>query len=120
MEPCTQFARVSVKQVWLQNGIPTCLLHFSFFYRHFAIVRRLFISLCHEIITKINSFSSGLIDKLGYVKSCEIEKDRFLFADQHGYRKSQFFSNKGSDNVHLNQNGVVRLANHLKYTAHDG
>ena len=74
----------------------------------------------NEIITKINSFTSGLIDKLGYVKSCEIEKDRFLFADQHGYRKSQFFSNKGSDNVHLNQNGVVRLANHLKYTAHNG
>ena len=73
----------------------------------------------NEIITKINSFTSGLIDKLEYVKSCEIEKDRFLFANQHGYRKSLFFSSNGSDNVHLNQNGVVRLANHLKYTAHN-
>ena len=73
----------------------------------------------NEIITKINSFTSGLIDKLEYVKSCEIEKDRFLFANQHGYRKSHFFSSNGSDNVHLNQNGVVRLANHLKYTAHN-
>ena len=73
----------------------------------------------NEIITKINSFTNGLIDKLDYVKSCEIEKDRFLFANQHGYRKSHFFSHKGSDNVHLNQKGVVRLANHLKYTAHN-
>ena len=70
-------------------------------------------------LPKINSFTNGLIDKLDYVKSCEIEKDRFLFANQHGYRKSHFFSHKGSDNVHLNQKGVVRLANHLKYTAHN-
>ena len=73
----------------------------------------------NEVISKINSFNNQLIDKLSYVKQCDFEKDRFLFANEHGYRKSAFFSNNGSDNVHLNQKGTVRLANHLKYTAHN-
>ena len=72
----------------------------------------------NEVITKINSYTDGLVDKFDYVKQCEIEKDRFLFANKSGFRKSCFFSSKGSDNVHLNHNGVIRFANHLKYTAH--
>ena len=35
----------AVKQVWLPNWIPTCLLHFPIFYSHFAITKRLYISL---------------------------------------------------------------------------
>ena len=73
----------------------------------------------NEVISKINLYTEGLVGKLDYVKQFEIEKDRLLFSDKYGYRKSGFFSNNGSDNVHLNQNGIIRLANHLKYTAHN-
>ena len=73
----------------------------------------------NEIITKINSYTDGLVGKLDYVKQTEVEKDRFLFANKNGFRKSGFFSNKGSDNVHLNHYGTIRFANHLKYTAHN-
>ena len=73
----------------------------------------------NEVITKINSYTDGLVGKFDYVKQSEIEKDRFLFANKNGFRKSGFFSDNGSDNVHLNHNGIIRLANHLKYTAHN-
>ena len=73
----------------------------------------------NNVINKINCYTSGLVDKFERVKPCEIVKDRFLFANKYGYRKSAFFKNDGDDNVHLNQYGTARLANHLKFTAHN-
>ena len=73
----------------------------------------------NNVINKINSYTSGLVDKFERVKPCEIVKDRFLFANEYGFRKSDFFKNDGDDNVHLNKYGTARLANHLKFTAHN-
>jgi alkylated DNA repair dioxygenase AlkB len=70
------------------------------------------------VITRINSYLHCLASKYDNVKLLDFEKDRYLFADDAGYRKSDFFSANGEDNVHLNRRGVVRLANHLKYIAH--
>ena len=54
-----------------------------------------------------------------YIDMISTEVDRYLFTDKYGYRKShKYFSRKGEDNVHLNFNGVTRLAKHLKYYAH--
>ena len=73
----------------------------------------------NNVINKINCYTSGLVDKFERVKPCEIVKDRFLFANEYGFRKSDFFMNDGDDNVHLNTYGTARLANHLKFTAHN-
>ena len=73
----------------------------------------------NNVINKINCYTSGLVDKFERVKPCEIVKDRFLFANEYGFRKSDFFMNDGDDNVHLNKYGTARLANHLKFTAHN-
>ena len=46
------------------------------------------------------------------------EKHRNLFTFKNCFRKQVFFADKGEDNVHLNNLGVVRLAKYLKYFAH--
>ena len=46
------------------------------------------------------------------------EEQRNLFSTKGGFRKHAFFSSHGTDNVHLNHNGVIRLARYLKYKAH--
>ena len=71
------------------------------------------------VITRINSYLHSLASKYDNLKLLDVEKDRYLFVNDAGYRKSDFFSAQGEDNVHLNRRGVVRLANHLKYIAHN-
>ena len=46
------------------------------------------------------------------------ELHRSLFSFNDGNRKENYFSFNGSDNVHLNNTGLVRLAKYLKYFAH--
>ena len=73
----------------------------------------------NEVICDINHFISSLSCTYSYVNMIDTEKDRYLFVNQFGFRKSaKFFSNRGEDNVHLNPKGVIRLAKHLKYHAH--
>ena len=73
----------------------------------------------NTVINDINLFISKLDSKYSYIDMISTEVDRYLFTDKYGYRKShKFFSRKGEDNVHLNFNGVTRLAKHLKYYAH--
>ena len=72
----------------------------------------------NRVITDINEFISNLQYKYTYVKLISTEKNRFLFSDKEGFRKSSFFSRYGEDNVHLNDYGIVKLARHLKYHAH--
>ena len=43
----------------------------------------------------------------------------YLFANKAGFRKSVFFSSRGSDNVHLNEKGIIRFAKYLKYIGHN-
>ena len=47
------------------------------------------------------------------------ELNRNLFVSRDGHRKDMYFSHMGDDNVHLNDTGIVRLAKHLKYIAHN-
>ena len=71
------------------------------------------------MINDINLFISKLENSYSYVDMISTEVDRYLFTNKYGYRKShQYFSCKGEDNVHLNYDGVTRLAKHLKYHAH--
>ena len=72
----------------------------------------------NDLISKINWFISKLAENHPYVDFISTESDRKLFTDGNGYRKSIFFSSKGTDNIHLNTLGVIRLAKHLKHIAH--
>ena len=72
----------------------------------------------NQVISDINQFISKLQDDYPFVYVISTEKDRNLFANRYGFRKSMYFSHKGPDNVHLNGAGVIRLAKHLKYHAH--
>ena len=73
----------------------------------------------NEVITKINCFTSEMISRFDFIKESETITDRFLFATRSGFRKSDYFSNHGSDNVHLNEKGVIRFAKYLKFFAHN-
>ena len=72
----------------------------------------------NDLISDINEFISKLPEKYSFLHMISSEKDRCLFSNKQGYRKSHYFSVKGNDNVHLNNRGVVRLANYLKHTIH--
>ena len=70
------------------------------------------------IINILNEHIHMLCNQKESFKMICTEEDRRLFSFRNGYRKTYFFSNLGSDNVHLNNSGLVRLAKHLKYSAH--
>ena len=70
------------------------------------------------VINQINKFIYQLSSKNTFVEMISTEKHRSLFSFHDGFRKRDFFSNNGDDNVHLNNLGVVRLAKYLKYFAH--
>ncbi len=72
----------------------------------------------NTVISDINQFISKLQNRYSFVSYISTEKYRNLFTDKLGYRKQQYFSSNGDDNIHLNRLGVIRLANHLKYTVH--
>ena len=72
----------------------------------------------NSVINLINCHIKQICDNLQYAYFVGTEMHRSLFSFQNGMRKDQFFSIKGSDNVHLNRSGVIRLAKYLKYFAH--
>ncbi len=72
----------------------------------------------NEVINEINSFSSDLAKRNASVNFISTEMNRHLFCGRHGYRNSNLFNFRGSDNVHLNTLGVSKLAKFLKYIAH--
>ena len=67
------------------------------------------------VINHINEFIFNLISRYTYVEMISTEKHHNLFTSKNCFRKQVFFSDKGEDNVHLNNLGVVRLAKYLKY-----
>ena len=74
----------------------------------------------NEAITRINSYFCSLAQKLSFIEHPDSMLNRsYLFANKAGFRKSAFFSSYGSDNVHLNEKGVIRLAKYLKYIGHN-
>ena len=74
----------------------------------------------NDVINRINNYISSLADKFDFVHNPDTEFNRlYLFASKSGFRKSIYFSSQGSDNVHLNQIGIIRFARYLKYIAHN-
>ena len=71
----------------------------------------------NKVISDINLFISKMPMKHSFVSFISTEKDRFLFSNKFGFRKSSCFR-FGEDNVHLNHEGIVKLAKHVKYHAH--
>ena len=70
------------------------------------------------VINHINEFIFNLSSRYTYVEMISTEKHRNLFTFKNCFRKQVFFADRGEDNVHLNNLGVVRLAKYLKYFAH--
>ncbi len=69
----------------------------------------------NRVISDMNQSILDLQNKHSFVRFLSTEKDRYLFSDKLGFRKTQYFSSRGDDNIHLNSLGIIRLANHLKY-----
>ena len=75
-------------------------------------------SVRNQVINHLNNHIKHLSNICPYLSMVSTELDRNLFAFKSGFRKDDFFSSNGLDNVHLNSQGIVRLARHLKYVAH--
>ena len=74
----------------------------------------------NHVISRINSYIHSLTQRFSFVEHPDSMFNRsYLFANKAGFRKSVFFSNHGSDNVHLNQKGIIRFAKYLKYIGHN-
>ena len=73
----------------------------------------------NQVINSLNCYVNELCGMYPYLKMVLTESHRSLFSLKNGFRKSHFFSDKGVDNVHLNNLGISRLAKYLKYFAHN-
>ena len=73
----------------------------------------------NTVINMLNCHIKHMENQKHFVRMVSTELNRNLFSFKNGYRKSNYFSNNGHDNVHLNRSGVGRLARHLKYLAHN-
>ena len=73
-------------------------------------------------INRINSFLQTLSCQHEEIVYVNTEFNRNLFSNMLGFRKNFYFMPASSsipDNVHLNRAGIIRLAKHLKYVAHN-
>ena len=74
----------------------------------------------NQVISRINSYFCSLAQKYSFIEHPDSMFNRsYLFANKAGFRKSVFFSSRGSDNVHLNKKGIIRFAKYLKYIGHN-
>ena len=72
----------------------------------------------NSVINEINQYLVKLCYQIDNVSYINTEFKTNLFSTYDGYRKNRYFKNIGSDNVHLNTFGIVRLGRHLKYLSH--
>lgn len=73
----------------------------------------------NSVINQLNDHLLELGEKNEFVNNIRFDLDRFLFSTKEGYRKSELFLPSGTDNVHLNDLGIVTLGAHLKFWAHN-
>lgn len=73
----------------------------------------------NHIINTMNYHIKQLSLLKPFVNLVSTESHRSLFSFKDGNRKNSYFSEKGLDNVHLNNIGLIRLARYLKYFAHN-
>ena len=71
------------------------------------------------VINSFNHHIKQLESSKAFVKMICTELHRSLFTSRDGFRKSDYFSTIGEDNVHLNSDGLIRLARYLKYYVHN-
>ena len=71
----------------------------------------------NSVINKLNEFIHHLCFQKGY-NFIGTELNRYLFSSRRGFRKCELFNVKGSDNVHLNSKGIIKLGKLLKYLMH--
>ena len=73
----------------------------------------------NSVINDINSYIKYLSMSSNYITMVGTELNRNLFTFKDGTRKNEYFVPWSLDNVHLNKYGIIRLAKHLKYYAHN-
>lgn len=71
----------------------------------------------NNVINELNGFLYNVCRKNGH-SFINTELSRCMFSTRMGLRKCQFFHVNGSDNVHLNGAGIIKLGKHLKYLMH--
>ena len=71
------------------------------------------------VINRLNEYLRNLCSQRVYLTDINTEFRLCLFSKEDGFRKEMFFKQSGSDNVHLNKSGVIRLGKHLKYLVHN-
>lgn len=76
-------------------------------------------SIRNQVINCLNQHTKMLTYDKPFLNIVSTELHRNLFTYQDGYRKNDFFSQQGQDNVHLTATGIIRLARYLKYSAHN-
>ena len=72
----------------------------------------------NQVINQLNKYLKDLCYRFQRLEFINTEYNINLFSSHEGFRKNAYFANVGSDNVHLNKAGVVRLGRHLKYLSH--
>ena len=70
------------------------------------------------VINCLNLHIRELCNQSSYMGMILTELHRSLFSSKDGFRKNLYFVNKGGDNVHLNHQGIIRIAKYLKHFAH--
>ena len=72
------------------------------------------------VINELNMFIMDMCTQnYTFLRGIETESNRHLFTDRCTHRTEYYFNQKGTDNVHLSLEGIVRLAKHLKFLAHN-
>jgi len=72
----------------------------------------------NTVINDLNCFMYKLCGEYDYLDFVSTELNRYLFIDRFGYRRDNLFNVVGSDNVHLNSQGTIKLAKLLKFLCH--
>ena len=69
------------------------------------------------VINDLNLFLNNLCFKQGH-NFVSTELNRYLFCNRQGFRRCELFHVTGSDNVHLNSAGVIKIGKLLKHLMH--
>lgn len=72
----------------------------------------------NNVINLLNNHIHQLCNDNSHLRMITTELHRSLFSYHNGHRKNSFFVSSGGDNVHLNNDGLIRLAKYLKYFVH--
>lgn len=106
----SSFQEIDQLHQFLSNWNPNANLNFVNILPRVSLAR-------NQVINRLNAHLSSRSINNPNTNFINTESTRHLFCSD-GYRKNFYFSNKGSDNVHLNRMGILRLGKHLKYSAH--